>query len=372
MSRDVLRAALDRLIGSRREHFTVLFTGGEPLLELPLVRKAIFYLEGTLPHGKRLHLALTTNGILLTPSAVAFLSSHGVHVQVSFDGVPKAQAQRGRSTFEILDRRLRTIRRQDLHFYREKVSINITVTPATVDHMADSVGYFLRMGIQEIALSPALTEEPGWKPTLSRDLERQFERIHLASLEHFDRTGEVPVVVFRKRGEEGSVAYATGDAVCRVTSCETLAVEASGRTLPCLMFAAANAPRVESPLTARLGGLDLGDIRGAALDERFGKLPRAVRECGIFTHRKAKHSSFRSCRDCPHLDLCTVCPAATVHIRGNEDPDRVPDFYCAFNAAALEWRRRFPSQPGFSEMLREWPMGDAPSAKEHSRRVPRG
>jgi sulfatase maturation enzyme AslB (radical SAM superfamily) len=287
-----------------------------------------------------------------------------VRVQLSFDGVPQAQAQRGRSTFGILDRRLRTIRRRDRHFYREKLSINVTVTPAAVRHMADSVDYFLGMGVQEIALSPVMTEEPGWSSALALELERQFERIHRSSLDHFDRTGEVPVEFFRKRGGGGNGGHRAGDAMCRLTSCETLAVEPSGRTLPCLMFAAASAPRRESPLAARLGGLDLGDIRGAALEERFARLPETLRDLGIFTGRRAKHSSFRRCGDCPHLDACTVCPAAIVHLGGDGDPDRVPDFTCVFNAVALDWRGRFPPQPGLSEMLREWPAGGDPFAGE--------
>jgi hypothetical protein len=40
-----------------------------------------------------------------------------------------------------------------------------------------------------------------------------------------------------------------------------------------------------------------------------------------------------------------VCPASIVQIRGNTDPDRIPDFCCAFYRSALGARARFPARP---------------------------
>lgn len=388
MPREVLFAALDRILRTRRDAITVLFNGGEPLLEFALVREAILYLEGKLSRRKRLRIALNTNGALLTPAVVAFLSSHDVQVQLSFDGVPRAQALRGRSTFAILDRRLRMIRRRDPHFHRENLSISVTVTPATIGYMADSVDYFIGLGIQEIALSPVMGEmgvtgkmgetgetgETGvgrgsrGAAAVLDALDRQFERIHRASLDHSGRSGEVPVVNLRRSGgRRGSApdpgdagrdaGASTGGAMCRLTEGRMLAVEPSGRAVPCLMFAQTNASPVESALSRRLALLDCGDIRDPAFESRFSRLPEALEACGIFTGRKVKRSSFRRCEECPDLDMCIVCPAAIALAGGRDGPHRIPDFYCAFNAVSLKWRRRFPPVPSLRDLADdEWPL----------------
>ncbi len=359
MRLDTLHAACDLVLHSEKREITVLLTGGEPLLAFPLVQEAVTYLRQRCPRGKRLRLALTTNGTLLTPRVVAFLSAHDVKVQLSFDGTPEAQALRGPSTFRILDRRLRQIRRSDGYLYRRRLSIHFTVLPATVRYLADSVDYFLRMGIREIAIGPSMTDDSGWTVDRAPELERQFARISQASRDHLGRTGEVPVRLLRRSAEDARPTRGgkrrggsnRSAAMCGLDRGEILSVEPSGHAVPCLMFASMNAPRADSPLAGRLADLDLGDVRDPGFAARLSRMPETVQGCRIFTGREAKHASDRRCLDCPQLGACVVCPAAIVYQKGNRDPDRIPDFYCAFNRIALESRSRFPARPSFREAL---------------------
>jgi hypothetical protein len=47
------------------------------------------------------------------------------------------------------------------------------------------------------------------------------------------------------------------------------------------------------------------------------------------------------------------------NIPGNEDPDRVPDFLCAWNLIVNEFRKRFPAQETAEDFL----LGRAPVTK---------
>lgn len=91
LSWDNLRAALDLVVGSRQPVVHVLFTGGEPLLEFAKLRRAVAYLRQHCGEHRRFIFGLNTNGVLLTEEIVEFLARHRFHLQLSFDGVARAQ-----------------------------------------------------------------------------------------------------------------------------------------------------------------------------------------------------------------------------------------------------------------------------------------
>ncbi len=85
----------------------------------------------------------------------------------------------------------------------------------------------------------------------------------------------------------------------------------------------------------------LGDIRAPGFGRRREQYPTAAAAAGIFTGKEDKRSSYRTCRGCRFVHLCSVCPVSIGHIPGNTDPNRVPDLQCAFNLAVLTARERF-------------------------------
>src|SRR5262245_37917856 len=147
MSWDVARSALDRALGSEKRPVDIVFFGGEPLLEIDLVRRAIVYVESS-PRGGpgAAHFAVVTNGTLLDESALDFFVKHDVDVQISFDGVREAQRLRGPKTFDTLDALLKLIRRKHRRFFSHKLSVAMTLSPSTVPFFARSIEYFLATG----------------------------------------------------------------------------------------------------------------------------------------------------------------------------------------------------------------------------------
>lgn len=114
------------------------FYGGEPLLELDLIKQCVEYVE-TEYAERKIEWNITTNATLLTDEAVKFLSRHRFMVQISLDG-PKEfhdinrRFQDGRGSFDIIEKRLIHIRENYPEFYRG-ISIN-TVVDTAVDLQA--------------------------------------------------------------------------------------------------------------------------------------------------------------------------------------------------------------------------------------------
>src|SRR5579859_3987837 len=102
LSWETLQPALDLLLRSRRRGRRVMFIGGEPLLELPLIRKAVDYLEGQRQPNRPIFYVTTTNGMLVNDEALNFFVVHAFTVNLSFDGIQAAQDHRGVGTFATL------------------------------------------------------------------------------------------------------------------------------------------------------------------------------------------------------------------------------------------------------------------------------
>jgi len=348
MEWETLRASADLLLASRRPEVRMLFIGGEPLLEFPLIRRAVDYIEAARPPHLTVRYQVVTNGTLLREEQARFLVEHDFEVQLSFDGVPAAQDLRGPGTFAVLDRLLERLREQHPHFFATKVSVALTLVPATIPFLADSIDYFLGKGIPQIAVSPALTHQSAWRDELMAELDAQFARIFAASLAHLRQTGEVPFKLFRReRGESDELPDGIG--MCGVGRGETPAIDVDGQVHGCVMFVDSYQKFPTKFLRTRLEAMRMGALQDPRLPQRMAAYPAAAAAARIFDDKQDKYSSYGRCGECRFLARCGVCPVSIGHQPGNDDPRRIPDFQCAYNLVSLAYRERFPFRPSAFE-----------------------
>ena len=350
MEWDTLRASLDLLLDSREREVHLLFLGGEPLLEFPLIQRAVDYVDSRRPRQLRVRYDLTTNGTLLRDEHAAFLADHDFAVQLSFDGVAAAQSLRGAGTFGVLDSLLNRLRCDHPAFLARRVSVAMTLVPATIPHLADSVEYFLGKGVKEISVGPAITHQPDWRDSLVEELDRQYARVFRLSLRHYRRTGEVPFKLFR-RTEHDATHGPEGTSICSAGRGGEAAIDVDGQVHGCVMFAESYQTFPTAFLRTRLGAMRMGDVRDPGLPRRLTVYPEAARAAGIFHDKKDKYSSYRRCGDCEFLASCSVCPVSIGHDPRNTDPNRIPDFQCAYNLVSLAYRERFPRRPSTVDIL---------------------
>ncbi|MGA9750407.1 MAG: radical SAM protein [Acidobacteriota bacterium] len=340
----IARAALNFILERGRLPLTIAFSGGEPLLAEKLLVRCIEFVERNAPGNEAVHFVLTTNGTLLTPELLAFLATRNLSLQLSFDGVANAQGLRGAGTFTTLDGLLDRIRRDHPLFFRERLRVHATLQPSTISLFASSAGYFLRKKVPEVRFFPATGLAGAGGPEEYALLRREAERVAEASLRHYERTGQVPVL-FLRRPEWPRAPERADGLICGAGWGKGLCVDAGGLAWSCPLFA--GSLQSLSPLAGEASKiLRLGDVRSAALAEQLASLDRRSISLRLLRGRREKYSFLGPCRECEFLDECTLCPAAVSHSPGNEDPDRVPDFVCAFARATGEARRVFQSRIG--------------------------
>jgi len=353
------RAALSLALASTRRKVNVIFSGGEPLLEFPLLRKAVEYVEATKPGSRQCEYTLQTNGTLITPEVADYLAARRVETFLSFDGVLPAQDLRARGTYAGLDDKLSWLGRRHREFLARDLIISLTVTPDNLPNLTGSVKYFIDKGVQRIKMGPVLTSVPGTadKPSAMMDrLRAQFEQLHELILKHFQNTGRIPVLLFRNEPASASRSHemrsrSREQVMCSAVALDTPVVDVDGRIYGCVCMAGSIRHSPSEFLATRLAPFAVGHIASPQLEARWREYPLRTVNVDLFTCRNQKYSSWGRCRDCHLFDECVVCPLATGYLPDNQDPHRVPDFVCAFNRVALDHAARFPSHPDARQVL---------------------
>lgn len=335
----VAKSSIVRLLESRSRPRQVCLTGGEPLLAAPLVRRVVRFIRATEPARHRVRLDVITNGTLLDDRMAAFLAAHDVGLQISMDGVPAAQALRGAWTYARLDALLDRLGSRQPHWFRRRVSVAITLTPATVRHLAESFEYLVSKDVREISVAPALGAARGWRSGRLAELDRELGRVFSASLAHRRKTGRVPLTLFRKTVEHHAHP---SQPMCGITGGSKIVVDVDGRAYGCHPAIPSFITRPSPLLEKVAAAMSLGTISDLNPEDALPAFREALDATGLFGPRGRLVSPLGACRSCQYVGRCAVCPLSIAYAPGARNPRRVPGFACAFNRTALRYRDRFP------------------------------
>ncbi len=339
MEWETIEAAVRRLWAGGERTVRLVFTGGEPLREYRLLEQTIEFARSTRPRGRAVSFELLTNGTLLREECIAYLARRRASVQISLDGREPAQRLRGAWTFARLDALVTRLRQRHRPWFQHRVSAAVTLVPETVAHLADSVDYLLGRGFTDVGMAPATGDIPGWHDGLLPLLDDQIARVYRTSLEHYRRTGRVPVMLFRKGN---SPPRLPSSALCGIDKGSAAVVDVDGQVYGCSTVIGSALEASTGLLKKAADAMRIGHISDRDLPARLPGYRKALHATGLFSRRDCNRSSFGACRDCPFLRYCSVCPLSIALAPGASDPTRVPDFICAFNQVALKYRRRFP------------------------------
>ena len=159
MTQEIAQKALDFLFSSsRQKNIRIIFRGGEPLLNMDVVKHLIETCQKYSKNGDRnFNYQLTTNGTLLSKDIFAFLAKHNVNLGISLDGdkVTHDTARKfpaGKGTYDLVNRKINQIRKADRDYFDKKVALLSVVTPRHPD-ILERVKYFKGRGIKRFSFS---------------------------------------------------------------------------------------------------------------------------------------------------------------------------------------------------------------------------
>ena len=151
--------------GAQRERLNVVFFGGEPLTNMPLIRAVTEYAElRCKEEGKSLDLSLTTNATLLTEEIVDYFNEHCFGISISMDGPQAIHDRRrktigGKGTYEVVAAKTRMLLSR---YTARPVGARVTLTAGYSDvvaihrHLRDEIG-FDEVGFAPVTSNPVTT-----------------------------------------------------------------------------------------------------------------------------------------------------------------------------------------------------------------------
>lgn len=158
LSEDTARRAVRYLLNHSDDsgHVTLIFFGGEPLLNMPAVsaatREAISSGEKL---GKKIHFSLTTNGTLLDHNVVDFLHENRVSVAVSLDGPQDIHDHNrpdahGKGTYAGIVSRLGMLLKDS----PVPVAARVTLAPDQWHQVVEVFDHLTGLGLHEVGIAP--------------------------------------------------------------------------------------------------------------------------------------------------------------------------------------------------------------------------
>jgi uncharacterized protein len=145
-----------------QDHYNIVFFGGEPLSNMPLIRQVVDYAEAVFQqHDKQVEFSLTTNATLLQDSVVDYLDQHHFGITVSMDGPPQYHDRNritvgGKGTYAVVAAKARRL----LERYKSRpVGARVTLTRGITDVTGIWDHLFNQLGFHEVGFAPVTSGE---------------------------------------------------------------------------------------------------------------------------------------------------------------------------------------------------------------------
>ena len=215
------------------EFFTqISFFGGEPLLEMELIRQITAYAkEEAQKRDRRLRFVMVTNGSLLSAKRLDFFMENRAYLGISLDGCREAHdATRpfsdGKSSYDKVVANLKRLVERNI----VGMKVIAVVDPRNVDFMGRSLDSLLELGVRNISMN--INYEGSWTEEDRQRFEvalRQLGDRYVAAYERSEMFRlnllDSKIITHLKQG------YSAGDR-CDF-GCEEVCVAPSGRLYPC-------------------------------------------------------------------------------------------------------------------------------------------
>ena len=138
MNLETAKKALEYFINRSLYHTNnqkpaITFYGGEPILNLDLLKKIVEYVKEKRVY-ENYNFSFTTNGTLFTQKIIDYFIKNDISILISLDG-PKnindryRKFRNGRGSFDLIIENINKIKNKSLQYYINNISFNVTLAP---------------------------------------------------------------------------------------------------------------------------------------------------------------------------------------------------------------------------------------------------
>ncbi len=203
MTPEILAGAVDFMFRSPAPELKVEFQGGEPLLNIELIRAAIEMIETrNQSERRRIAYVIATNLSHLTDDVLALCKQYTVHLSTSVDGPSFLHnANRPRPGRDSYERTVLNLQRARDALGPDCVSALMTTTELSLVHATNIVDEYVRLAFDAIFLRPI-------SPYGFAVRSRQAPRYEAAAFVAFYKTALAHIIEVNRRGTALTEIYA--------------------------------------------------------------------------------------------------------------------------------------------------------------------
>jgi uncharacterized protein len=201
MSLDVARKAVDFMLerSPSRTEFDLIFFGGEPLLNFPVLKDLVSHCQNLQERGIRFKYSLTTNGTLLTPEIYQYLIENHISIMLSIDGCKEIHDRLrpfkgGQPSWDVIANNLKRLEGFSRHIVPRVTMVSAEVDYVTIYSAVKDLG-FRSLAMTEVCPNSGA---PGVFPLeqISKANEYFFE-LAAAVAEEAGSIEEIPLMTLR-------------------------------------------------------------------------------------------------------------------------------------------------------------------------------
>lgn len=302
MTEDLAKESIDFFLQHSfdTEHLVVSFYGGEPLLNVPLLKFCVDYIAKNVD-GKRVIYTVTTNGTLLTDETMSFLVENKFYTLISLDGAKdehdlNRKFKTGQGSFDVIMKNINSFKKKYPEYVKEFVQINAVVSPKTnskcVEEFFDTEDF---LGDNQINFSPlsltGLKEEIAIKNDYVAKREYEYLKLLISMIGKISKKSVSKLVVgsqneleklYKQLKEHRKVSVINHHSGPCISGSSRLFVNTFGDFYPC-----ERVPEVECTC--------IGNIKEGFYIEKV----KQQLNIGQVTEEE--------CRKCWAINLCSVC-----------------------------------------------------------------
>ena len=198
---DVGKATIDWLlspeISGNTKQISISFFGGEPMLEMDLLKQLVEYGEGlNQKNQKKIKFSITSNGTLLTEELLDYFVKHNINILFSIDGDEETQNKHrktadGRGSWSMIQPILKSfVKKQPQNVAR------MTICSDTASKTFENVKYLIEgVGFKNIAPTPVGDSYLNWDNDSIAVMDKEYEKIEKWIADRIRRKVNNPICI---------------------------------------------------------------------------------------------------------------------------------------------------------------------------------
>ncbi|GEM_PF-2468314 len=284
-----------------QKEITVVFHGGEPLLQFEKIKRIIYYAE-RIRRNKKINFRIQTNGTLLNEKIIEYLKEKGVSIGISCDITPAAHEKirvfnKNASTYNHVIRAFENLTKKNVKF-----SVIMVLHKENKQCARDIFKFVRKYGIRRIAINPLFSGGRGDKNILGISNEEYFSfmKSYLRAQVQYNRDTPDKVYETETNFLIRNLLHLDYTYMCKSNPCgasfSTVAIDPSGDVYPCDEFCGEKKFRG-------------GNIAQKSLEE--------IKKSGSFKRVRSIKKN-KKCSSCVWYHYCTGgCPSKTYYNTGS-------------------------------------------------------